>query len=145
LPPGARRPGPSHLRSSAPEREHSTPRTRQRGAAVGCPALARASLELADLGGLRALLALRLLELHALTFDELAVAGAIDRREVDEDVGRTVVRRDEPVPLRCVEPLHRALGHCRTSPPPRPTLAGDTKVNRQPPHAFLNPRTAGRW
>src|ERR1019366_9685046 len=101
-------------------------------------------LELADLGGLRALLALGLLEFHALAFDELAVAGAIDCREVDEDVGRTVVRRDEPVPLRCVEPLHRALGHCRTSLLHARTLAGDTNVNRQRRTACVIHRTLAR-
>src|SRR3954468_8132278 len=68
-----------------------------------------------DVRGLRALLALLLVELHALVLVQAAVAVAGDGGVVDEEVLTTVVRGDEPEALFGVEPLHRALRHCGLS------------------------------
>src|SRR3954451_16725903 len=65
----------------------------------------------ADVRGLRALLALLDVELHALVLLERAIARRLDGGEVDEDVGRAAVGRDEPVALLAVEPLYGALCH----------------------------------
>jgi hypothetical protein len=65
----------------------------------------------ADVRGLRALLALRGLELHTLVVFEALVAIADDRGEVDEDVGCAAVGCDEAEALFAVEPLHGSLGH----------------------------------
>src|SRR5581483_2325510 len=64
----------------------------------------------ADLLRLRALLALRDLELHALTVLKGLVPVHLDRGEVDEHV-LPPVDRDEAVALLAVEPLHGALCH----------------------------------
>src|SRR3954454_24906386 len=69
--------------------------------------------ERADVGGLRALLALGHLELDPLVLVQAAVAGGLDGREVGEDVGAAVVRGDEPKALLSVEPLHDAGNHAR--------------------------------
>src|SRR5438128_1331406 len=60
---------------------------------------------------LRALLALRHVEVDALVVVEALVAVAGDAGEVDEDVGAAVVGSDEAEALFAVEPLHSALGH----------------------------------
>src|ERR1700760_3812248 len=65
----------------------------------------------ADVRGLRALLALRGLELDALVLFERLVAVARDGRVVDEDVRATAVRSDEAEALFVVEPLHSSLRH----------------------------------
>src|SRR5690242_10097849 len=65
----------------------------------------------ADVRGLRALLALRGLELDALVLLERLVAVARDRRVVDENVRATAVRGDEAEALFVVEPLHSSLRH----------------------------------
>src|SRR5664279_525264 len=57
--------------------------------------------------GLRALLTLRDLELHAVALFEALVPGRVDRAVVHEHVRPTVLG-DEPVALLRVEPLHRA-------------------------------------
>src|SRR5690242_14398480 len=64
----------------------------------------------ANLLGLRALLALRDLEFHALAVFERLVAVHLDRGEVDEHV-LPPVDRDEAGALLAVEPLHGALCH----------------------------------
>src|SRR5579862_671285 len=60
---------------------------------------------------LRAFLALLRLVLDARTLGEGPVALALDRREVDEQVLAAVGRRDEPVALVAVEPLHGSGCH----------------------------------
>src|SRR3954466_12086193 len=66
----------------------------------------------ADLVGLRALLALRDLELDPLVLLQAAVAAGLDRGEVHEHVGATPILADETVALVGVEPLHGSLCHC---------------------------------
>src|SRR4051794_7895559 len=68
-------------------------------------------LERADVLRLRALLALRDVELHALVLLQRLVALPLDRAEVAEDVGAAVVLRDEAEALLRVEPLHCSLCH----------------------------------
>src|SRR6266404_1403041 len=68
-----------------------------------------ATSEGADVLRLRPLLALRDVELHALTLVEGLVALRLDRRVVDEDVSAAVGRRDEAEALLAVEPLHGPL------------------------------------
>ena len=69
------------------------------------------ALERADLLGLRALLALRDLELDPLALFEGAVAVGLDRGVVDEHVRPAAVDLDEAEALLGVEPLHCALCH----------------------------------
>src|SRR3954469_23090802 len=69
--------------------------------------------ERADVRGLRALLALRDLELDPLVLVQAAVAGSLDCGEGGEDVCAAVVRGDEPEALVRVEPLHNAGNHAR--------------------------------
>src|SRR5699024_1160789 len=74
----------------------------------------------ADLLGLRPLVALADLELHALPLVEGAVAVHVDLAVVHEDVCAASVDLDESVALFGVEPLDRALCHtchllCRPS------------------------------
>src|SRR5699024_4696971 len=64
---------------------------------------------------LRALGALRDLELYALRLFQRAVAVRIDRRVVDEDVGAAAVLGDEAIALLSVEPLDGSLCHCAVS------------------------------
>src|SRR5919106_1710964 len=71
---------------------------------------------------LQALLTLRSRELDPLPLVEGAVAGGVDRGEVDEDVGAAVLL-DESKALVGVEPFDRALSHvglsfltCRSRP-----------------------------
>src|SRR5256712_11658297 len=66
--------------------------------------------DLADVGRLQPLRALRDLERDPLPLIQGAKAGAGDRRVVDEDVF-PIVGGDEPVTLLAVEPLHLALRH----------------------------------
>src|SRR3954464_9471585 len=66
----------------------------------------------ADPVGLRALLALRHLELDPLVLLQAAVAAGLDRGEVHEHVGATPILADETVALVGVEPLHGSLCHC---------------------------------
>src|SRR5436309_215750 len=66
--------------------------------------------DLADVGRLQPLRALRDLELDPLPLIQGAKAGAGDRRVVNEDVF-PIVGGDEPVTLLAVEPLHLALRH----------------------------------
>src|SRR3954471_19046601 len=65
----------------------------------------------ANLLGLRALLALRDLELDALVLVEAAESAGGDRRVVDENVRAAAVLGDETEALLGVEPLHGALSH----------------------------------
>src|SRR5918996_2865639 len=46
------------------------------------------------------------LVLHALAFAQAVVSGTLDRRDVHECVGPATLRRDEPIALGGVEPLH---------------------------------------
>src|SRR5262249_34898832 len=64
--------------------------------------------------GLRALGALRHLELHLLVLLESPEAGRLDRRVVDEDIRLALALRDEAVALLSVEPFHGALCHVRS-------------------------------
>src|SRR4051794_16541436 len=66
----------------------------------------------ADLVGLRALLALRDLELDPLVLLQAAVAAGLDRGEVHEHVGATPVLADETGALVGVAPLRGSLWHC---------------------------------
>src|SRR5690349_20476365 len=66
----------------------------------------RSSAHRADVGGLRALLALRHLELHALRFGQGLEARALDLAEVGEQVLAAAVGRDEAEALALIEPLH---------------------------------------
>src|SRR5207249_5581912 len=67
--------------------------------------------EPADVLRLRALAALRDVELHPLVLLQAAEAGGRDGREVGEHVSAAVVGRDETEALVCVEPFHRTGGH----------------------------------
>src|SRR4051794_17126364 len=71
----------------------------------------RSGAEGADLLRLRALGALRDLELDRLVLFEVPVAGTLDGGEVDEDVRAAAVLGDEAVALLTVEPLDRASCH----------------------------------
>src|SRR5690349_18598549 len=64
-----------------------------------------------DLLGLRALLALRDLELDALVLLQRPVTGGLDGGEVHEHVGAAPVLADESEALVSVEPLHGSLCH----------------------------------
>src|SRR3712207_5331848 len=82
------------------------------GGPGGCrDPLLRAGSDGADVLRLRALLALRHVELDPLGLVERAVAGTRDRREVAEDVGTAAVLLDEAEALLRVEPLRSALSH----------------------------------
>src|SRR5271163_1151905 len=72
---------------------------------------ARYVSERADVLRLRPLLPLGRVELDLLVLIERPVAGARDRREVDEHVRRTVVGGNEPKALVRVEPLHCSRCH----------------------------------
>src|SRR4051794_147555 len=71
----------------------------------------RQASDRADLLGLRALLALRHLELDALVLVEAAVAVSGNRRVVNKDVSSVAVGGNEAKTLLSVEPLHGALDH----------------------------------
>src|SRR5687767_8094531 len=64
-----------------------------------------------DVLRLRALRALRDVELDPLVLVEALVALRLDGGEVDEDVGTAAVLRDEAEALLGVEPLHGTLCH----------------------------------
>src|SRR6476620_7835279 len=64
--------------------------------------------ERADVLGLRALLALRDVELDLLALEQLAEALGVDVREVGEDVRAATLLLDEAEALFRVEPLHGA-------------------------------------
>src|SRR5579859_4494024 len=68
-------------------------------------------LDSADVRCLRALLALRHVELDALVVLEAAIAVGLDRRVVDEYVRLAAIGCDEAEALLAVEPLDRALSH----------------------------------
>src|SRR3954451_23272871 len=84
---------------------------RSAGRAAGSPAARPPTSDRADVLRLRALLALRDVELDALRLVQRAVAAAGDGREVAEHVGAAAVLLDEAEALLRVEPLHCALGH----------------------------------
>src|SRR4051812_18197598 len=67
--------------------------------------------ERADVLRLRALLALRDFELHALVLLEAAETAGRDRGEVGEDVGAAAILADEAEALVAVEPLHSTCNH----------------------------------
>jgi hypothetical protein len=81
-------------------------------------AAARAAIERRHVFGLRSLLTLAHFKLDLLSFLEFAKAPALDRGEVHEAIFSAVVRRDEPIALLGIEPLHypcrahRALSPC---------------------------------
>ena len=89
--------------------------------------------------GLRALLALRDVELDALVFVQAAVAVGLDRGEVDEDVLAPAIDADEPETLVRVEPLDCSLRHAHISlPTMSPRTAREPAVN---PRARRETRT----
>src|SRR5262245_6515638 len=63
----------------------------------------------------RALRALLGLVLHLRALVERAVAVALDRAEMDEDIVRAIVGCDEPVALVIAEPLHGSGRHLASS------------------------------
>src|SRR5438093_4684913 len=65
---------------------------------------------LTHVGGLQSFRTAGHLELHAVTLAERLEAGALDGAVVHEDVFAAFLR-DEPEPLRVVEPLHGTGGH----------------------------------
>ena len=67
-----------------------------------------------DIRGLLAFRALGHLELDLVALFEGLEARHLDRREMREQIFAAVIRRDEAVPLRVVEPLYRTGWH---SPP----------------------------
>jgi hypothetical protein len=76
--------------------------------------------ENADIGSLRALLALRHFEFNALVFGQGFETAALDFLEVREEVLATAIRCDEPKTLAFVEPLNQTsfshinpFGECR--------------------------------
>src|SRR5207237_1781979 len=69
-----------------------------------------------DVRRLRALLALRDVELDLLVLLQVPVAGPGDRAEVHEDVRATVVLGDEAETLLGIEPLHGACAHEQIPP-----------------------------
>src|SRR5947209_16082309 len=64
-----------------------------------------------NVASLGALLALGRLELDARTLGEGLEALGVDRAEMDENILAALVRGDEAVPLRVVEPLHGSCCH----------------------------------
>src|SRR5438128_1455435 len=82
-------------------------------------------------GGLRALGTLGDLELDLLVLLEVAVAGALDRAEVHEDV-RSVLLRDEAVALLRAEPLHGSCRHCNSLLPGRVGLMRTVRGGGEP-------------
>src|SRR3954451_11555347 len=84
---------------------------RSAGRAAGTPAARPRASDRADVLRLRALLALRGVELDALRLVQRPVAAAAEGGEVAEDVGAPAVLLDEAEALLGVEPLHSALGH----------------------------------
>src|SRR6266545_3791369 len=76
-------------------------------------ALRRFFIRLAALHLTKDALALQLLfeHLEGLTLVERGQAGALDRGDVDEYVFAAVLRRNEPITFRRVEPFHRASSH----------------------------------
>ena len=62
-----------------------------------------------------ALLAALDIEADLLALGKGAESGALDRRDVDEDILRAVIRLDEALALHGIEPFDRALHH-RMSP-----------------------------
>ena len=75
------------------------------------------SLDRADVLGLRALLALRDVELDPLVLVQAAVTIRLDGREVDENVLASAVDTDEPEALVRVELLNCSLRHAHFSLP----------------------------
>src|SRR5664279_133757 len=88
----------------------TVPQPRPPGPGLRCVVLSGTS-DGADVLCLRALLALRGVELHSLVVVEALVTVAADRGEVDEDVVAAAIGCDEAEALFAVEPLHGALGH----------------------------------
>jgi hypothetical protein len=74
----------------------------------------------ADIGSLRALLALRHFEFNALVFGQGFETAALDFLEVREEILATAIRCDEPKTLAFIEPLNQSsfshinpFGECR--------------------------------
>src|SRR6266540_3612448 len=93
--------------------------------------------------GLWSLLALRDLKLDSLPLFKRAVAVHLDRAVVDEDV-RTVLDRDEAVPLLRVEPLDGALSHPNSLLPGSQARTARARVVSLPaPHGLFCERSCG--
>jgi hypothetical protein len=67
--------------------------------------------ELHHVGGLRSLLALGDIETDPLILREGPESPVLDGGVVDEQVGATLIRRNETETLFCVEPLNSSLSH----------------------------------
>src|SRR5262249_33805098 len=80
---------------------------------------------------LRALRSFALLERHPRALDERLVAVAGDVRVMHEQVLRALIRGDEPIPLRIVEPLHGSGSH-RKTPPSELTNVQRKALRRKP-------------
>ena len=81
-----------------------------------------------DVASLGALLALGRLELDARTLGEGLEALARDRAEMDEDVLAALIRGDEAIPLRVVEPLNGSGCHICTPPLEALNVLGGAEV-----------------
>jgi len=118
----------SRLRVTSGHSTSAGSKTAVRRDATRRPATSR-SRDDDDIRCLRALLTLLRLVLHARTLRERPEALTLDRTEVHKQILPTISRRDEPVALLTVEPLHGPS--CHISSPPQPTSrTGKQRPNR---------------
>src|SRR6266511_2818873 len=102
--------------------------------------------DLANVGGLEAFGALDYLELHIVSLGQRSETFGDDGGVVHEHVLPTLLR-DEPESLRIIEPLDRALRHCRNllkgsprAPGKHPALvAGRKRPKKKPPGPRVRP------
>src|SRR5580704_4597381 len=99
----------------------------------GASPVTRAPLRLNYVCGLRTLLTLYDLELHAVAFGQGFEPVALDRAEVDEDV-RPSLTGAEPETLRVVEPLHSAVETCHEPLPLLPLPGLTVTLEPSPPY-----------
>src|SRR5687768_6776146 len=99
----------------------ATLRKRPRSSARSFLSCSRAKLDLGDVGGLGALIALLNSELDAVALVEIAVTAHLDSAVVNEHIFTTVVRGREAETFFAVEPFDGAgntICHCGISPYP---------------------------
>src|ERR1700688_494858 len=82
--------------------------------------------------------------LDGLTLIERAQAGALDGRDMDEDVLVAACRFDEPVALGLLEPFDRALLH-RLPPPSSPMRAKTQSYSRRTAMRMLRSTPQARF
>ena len=92
-----------------------------------------------DVGRLGALRALALLVRDACALGEGLVTLTGDARMMHEQILRPLVRGDEPVPLRIVEPLDGSVGHEKTPPLLRNERVRKALFLRKPDSLLLPP------